>query len=181
MGQYLHIGLCYKVRIRRKLLADHKVSESEILRGMTNLLDLTIYERQDTENELIFILNHEELKQNLSKFLSRQLQFFRQSQFNRGHALSTLEAIDKCVTVTEILELADSKNVLNFQRLDLPDSLNIGVWNNFLEINITLLTFESVGKTFMEEYMDFLTYLVNLIRSTSEGNTLAGAVYATIC
>lgn len=33
----------------------------------------------------------------------------------------------------------------------------------------------------MEVYMDFLTYLVNLIRSTSEGNTLAGAVYATIC
>lgn len=39
MGQYLYIGLCYKVRIRRGLLADHMVAESELLQGMTNLLN----------------------------------------------------------------------------------------------------------------------------------------------
>jgi len=181
MGQYLYVGLCYKVRIRRKLLADNKVSEEEILQGMTNLLDCTLYERLDTETEFIFVLNHKDLKQNLSKFLTKQIQFFKQSQFKREHALRTLDAIDMCATVAEILELANTRNLLNLQRHDLVDSLNIGIWNNYLEIHITLLTFESVGKAFMEEYKDFIVYLVNLIRSTSEGNPLAGAVYATIC
>ena len=181
MGQYLYIGLCYKVRIRRQLLVDHRVSESELLHGMTDLLDFTLYKRQDTENELVFVLNNEELKQNLSKFLVRQFQFFKQSQFNREHAWRTIEAIDKCATGVEILELANTKDLLNLQLLDLYDSLNIGVWNKCIGINITLLTFESVGKTIMEEYKEFLTYLVNLIRSTSEGNPLAGAVYAIIC
>ena len=181
MGHYLHIGLCYKVRVRRKLLSDQKITETELLQGMTSLLDFTLYERLDTENELIFVLSHEELKQNLSMFLAKQIQFFKQSKFKREHALRTLDAIDKCATAAEIIELANTRDLLNLQSLDLADSLNIGIWNNYLEIHITLLTFESVGKVFMEEYKDFLIYLVNLIRSASKGNPLAGAVYATIC
>ena len=181
MGQYLYIGLCYKVRILRKLLVDHKVSESELIRGMTDMVDLTHYERQDTENELVFVLNQDVLKQNLSKFLEGQIQFFRRSQFNREHAQRTLKAIDNCATAVEILDLANTKSLLNFQRHDLPDSFNIGVWNKYIGTNITLLTFDSVGKMFMEEDKEFLIYLVNLIRSTSEGNPLAGAVYAMIC
>ncbi|TGE37141.1 hypothetical protein E4K67_14735 [Desulfosporosinus fructosivorans] len=180
MGQYLYIGLCYKVKISRKLIADHKISESELLQGMTNMLDCILYSRQDTENELVFVLNHEEIKQNLSEFLAKQIQFFKQSKFNSEHAQRTLNAIDKCATAAEILEIANTKNVRNLQILDLPDSLRVGRWNNYLEIHISLLTFETVGKIFMEEYKDFLTYLVNLIRCTSEGNPLAGAVYATI-
>lgn len=181
IGQYLYIGLCYKVRISRRHIDNHNVSELELLQGMSNLLDFNLYDRQDTENELVFVLHHEELKQNLSKFLAKQINFFNQSQFNREHALRTLDAIDKCATATEILELAKTMDLLNLQRLDLADSLYIGVWKNSLEIHITLLTFKSVGKTFMEEYKEFLIYLVNLIRSTSEGNPLAGAVYAMIC
>lgn len=56
MGQYLHIGLCYKVRVRRKLLSDQKITEAELLQGMTRLLDFTLSERLDAENELIFVL-----------------------------------------------------------------------------------------------------------------------------
>lgn len=112
-------------------------------------------------------------------FLAQQFQFYKQSKFKREHALRKLDAIDKCATAAEIIELANTRDLLNLQRLDFADSLNIGILNNYLEIHITLLTFESVGKVFMEEYKDFLIYLVNLIRSAS--NPLAGAVYTTIC
>lgn len=148
MGQYLHIGLCYKVRVRRKLLSDQKITEAELFQGMNRLLDFTLYERLDTESELILVLSHEVLKKNLSMFLAQQFQFYKQSKFKREHVLRTLDAINKCATAAEIIELANTRDLLNLQRLDLVDSMNIGTWNNYLEINITLLTFESVGKVF---------------------------------
>ena len=76
----------------------------------------------------------------------QQFQFYKQSKFKREHALRTLDAIDKCATAAEIIEHANTRDLLNLQRLDLADSLNIGIWNNCLEIHIALLTFESIGK-----------------------------------
>jgi hypothetical protein len=180
MGQYLYISLCYRVEISRSDIDYNRLTESDVLLEMSKKFDLSLYKREDTDELLVFTLRDELLEKELSSFLETQFHYFEQSSYNQEHHRETIQAIKERKTVAEILDLAESKRLPNFQQSVFMDEISVGEWMRYLEIRITNLTFECVGKVFMEEYRSFLVYLVNLIRKVAEGNPMAGAVFASI-
>lgn len=180
MGQFLYMGLWYKVEILQSSISYYKLAEADVLSELAKKLDLTIYNREDTNESLVFRLKDELLENELISFLATQFSFFEQSPDNQKNYQDTIMAIKKQKTATEIISLAESRSLRYFQQYDFMDEIQVGEWRRYLSLQISNLIFEIVGKTFIEEYYDFLVYLVNLIRKAAEGNPLSGAVAVAI-
>jgi len=69
--------------------------------------------RRLMQQQNIDIANLSKKMEELEYVLAKQIQFFKQSNFKLEHALCTLDAIDKCAIAAEIIELANTRDLLN--------------------------------------------------------------------
>ncbi|MGL4874144.1 MAG: hypothetical protein ACRC30_05785, partial [Clostridium sp.] len=89
-----------------------------------------------------------------------------------------LPALEKNKSRTEILELASDRRYQYFQGASYMESVKCGAWNR-ITVEYNTIVFFLQGKIMMECYDDFMLYIENLIRKSSEYK-ISGAVKAFI-
>lgn len=173
MGQYLQMGICYRLEVDKKRLDKLEVTLERLIKELNKHLDITLYEINETHEEVIFEIK-ESVVLELQGFMEFQYSMYPQEQQYIDCFKSAVETIGGLSSFQEIVQVAEEGNFPCFQSNVIIDEIKISAWN-WLEIEISMFVFFVEGKIFMEGYNFFLRYIENNVRESSREWGIAGA------
>ena len=115
MGQYLAIGLTYKISTSLNEMKKEKIFKEELRQGLEHdlLFDMNLYDETETDKRLLFTLNNQQLEKGLIPFLEAfyPVAYGKQNEKEYEAVLKKLHATPS----TQWLELAEEKSYCSFQ------------------------------------------------------------------
>lgn len=173
MGQYLQMGICYRMEIDKKRLNKLGVTFEKLANELNKGFDLSLYDLNETQDEIIFEIKESVLEQ-LQEFMKFQYSLYPQEKPYIDCFKSASEMIGELSSLKELVELAEDGGFPCFQSNKIVDEIKVSAWES-LEINNFMLVFFVEGKIFMEGYDSFLGFIENNVRESSKGWSIAGA------
>lgn len=173
MGQYLQMGICYRLEVDKKRLDKLEVTLERLINELNKHLDITLYEINETHKEVIFEIK-ESVVLELQGFMQSQYSMYSQEEPYIDCFKSAVETIGSLSSFQEIVQVAGEGNFPCFQSNIITDEIKISTWN-WLEIEISMFVFFVEGKILMEGYHSFLRYIENNVRESSKEWEIAGA------
>ncbi|MNW32966.1 hypothetical protein D3C74_99190 [compost metagenome] len=174
MGQYLQMGICHQMLIGKREIG--KTTIAKIKDELGKLVDLELFDFEESEANVSFIIKESVVQEQLHMFLSEQFALYEQSYAEDFSEL--LSEIEKRQSLVEIIEMAEEKEFRFFHNSEVYDYVDITPWSRIcVETSLMLFFFE--GKLLMESYNSFLRYLEKLVRSNSS-QAISGAFRAFI-
>lgn len=174
MGQYLQMGICHKMLFGKREIG--KTTIDKIKGELGKLVDLELFDFEESEENISFIIKESVVQEQLQMFLSEQFSLYDQSYAEDFSEL--LSEIKKRQSLDEIIELAKEKEFRLFQHNNVYDIIEISPWQT-ARVDTSLLVIFIEGKLMMESYNSFLRYLENLVRASSS-QAISGAFRAFI-
>ncbi|QZN76208.1 hypothetical protein [Paenibacillus sp. DR312] len=174
MGQYLQMGICHQMLIGKREIG--KTTIDNIKGELGKLVNLELFDFEESEENIFFIIKESVVQEQLHMFLSEQFSFYDQSYAEDFSEL--LSEIEKRKSLVEIIELAEEKEFRFFQHNNVYDSIEISPWQT-ARVDTSLFAIFIEGKLLMESYNSFLHYLEELVRARSS-QAISGAFRAFI-
>ncbi|MFK5707542.1 hypothetical protein [Lysinibacillus boronitolerans] len=174
MGQYLQMGIGYRMEIDKKRLDKVGVTIEKLEIELNKYFDMSLYDFNETHDKIIFEIKESVVLEQLQEFIQYQYSMYPQEQPYTDCSKSAVEIIGELSTFQEIVQVAEEGNFPCFQSSIITDEIKISAWN-WLEIEISMFVFFVEGKIFMEGYNSFLRYIENNIRELSKKWGIAGA------
>ncbi len=114
MGQYINLGICNKITASREPIDNGSITLEELREELSKELNLDYYDMQMKEDCIEFDIKEEIFNTNdVSEFVRQQALYV-----DEKHAIEAYETIKKLTTKEEMLELAERKELYNFQKTD---------------------------------------------------------------
>lgn len=173
MGQYLQMGICYRMEIDKKRLDKLGITFEKLTNELKKQFDLSLYELNETQDEIIFEIKESILEQ-LQDFMQFQYSMYPQEKPYVECFKFATEAIRKLSTLKETVELANEGRFPCFQSSVITDEIKVSAWD-WLKIDISLFALFVEGKIYMEGYNSFLRFIENNVRELSKKWSIAGA------
>lgn len=174
MGQYLQMGICYRLEIDKKRLDKIGVTFEKLSNELNKHFDLSLYDSSETQNEIIFEIKESIVFEQLQEFMQFQYSLYSQEKPYIDCFKSVVRNIDELSSFQEIVQVAEEGNFPCFQSNIIIDEIKISAWD-WLEIEISMLVLFVDGKIFMEGYNSLLGYIENNVRESSSKWGIAGA------
>lgn len=174
MGQYLQMGICYRMEVDKNRLERLGVTLEKLANELYKHLDLSLYDSSETQNSIIIEIKESVVLEQLHEFIQYQYSMYPQEQSYIVCFKSAVETIGGLSSFQEIVQVAEEGNFPCFQSNVITDEIRISAWD-WLEIEISMFVFFIEGKIFMEGYDSFLRYIENNVRETSRKWGIAGA------
>ncbi|WP_339298075.1 hypothetical protein MKY92_25290 [Paenibacillus sp. FSL R5-0623] len=174
MGQYLQMGICHQMLIGKREI--EKTTIEKITGELGKLVNLELFDFEESEENVSFIIKESVVQEQLHMFLSEQFSLYDQSYAEDFSEL--LPEIEKRKLLVEIIELAEEKEFRFFQHNNVYDNIEISPWQT-AQVDTSLLAIFIEGKLLMESYNSFLRYWENLVRASSS-QAISGAFRAFI-
>lgn len=174
MGQYLQMGICYRLEVDKKRLDKLEITLEGLINELNKHLDITLYEINETHEEVIIEIKETGALEQLLEFTQFLYSLYPQEQRDTDCFESASEMIGELSSLKELVELAEEGRVPCFQSNKIVDEIKVSNWKP-LEIKIYLLVFFVEGKIFMEGYDSFLRFIENNVRESSKRWSIAGA------
>lgn len=174
MGQYLQMGICYQMEIDKKRLDKLGITFEKLTNELKKQFDLSLYELNETQDEIIFEIKESVVLAQLQEFMKFQYSLYPQEKPYVDCFKSAMETIGGLSSFQEIVEVAEEKKFPCFQSNVLTDEVKVSVWNS-LSVGISMLVFFVEGKIIMEGYNSFLRFIENNIRESGKKWSITGA------
>jgi len=174
MGQYLQIGISYRMEIDKKRLDKVGVTIEKLEIELNKHFDMSLYDFNETHDKIIFDIKESVVLEQLQEFIQYQYSMYPQEQPYTDCFKSAVEIIGGLSTFQEIVQVAEERNFPCFQSNRIADEIKVSAWG-WLEIDISMFVFFVKGKIFMEGYNSLLKIIENNVRQSSEKWTIAGA------
>lgn len=174
MGQSLQMGICHQMLIGKREIG--KTTIEKIKEELGKLANLELFDFEESEENISFIIKESVVQEQLQMFLSEQFSLYDQSYAEDFSEL--LSEIKKRQSLDEIIELAKEKEFRFFQHNNVYDIIVISPWQT-ARVDTSLLVIFIEGKLMMESYNSFLRYLESLLRASSS-QAISGAFRAFI-
>ncbi|MEI2368012.1 hypothetical protein [Niallia circulans] len=174
MGQYLQMGICYRMEIDKKRLDKLGIPFEKLAVELNKHFDLSLYDLDESQDELIFEIKEAVILEQLLEFTQFQYSMYPQEQPYVECFKSATESIRKLSTLKETVELANEGRFPCFQSSVITDEIKVSAWD-WLKIDISLFALFVEGKIYMEGYNSFLRFIENNIRESGKKWSIAGA------
>jgi len=174
MGQYLQMGICYRIKVDKKRLDKLGVTFEKLKNELNKHFDLSLYDLNETQDEIIFGLKESVVLEQLQEFMQFQYLMYPQEQPYIDCFKSAIEIIGELSSLQEIVEVAEEKKFSCFQSNTITDVVKVSSWNS-LSVGISMLVFFVEGKILMEGYNSFLRFIENNIRESGKKWSITGA------
>ena len=181
MGRYLNCGIATKITIlKNKYFSIEKYSKDKILEEMEKELDLSIFNVEENDEEVILNIKEEILENNIVDFINEQLNDLKNRDKYIKEALEKLQEI-KGLSFSEIMETAYNKNIYVLQYLEgclVANDISY-ITKKFI-IYADVISYIGNGKIFMEECYNIFYYIRNLIIKSSKNPIRTAAVITIV-
>ncbi|MFT4413354.1 hypothetical protein ACLM5H_05795 [Fredinandcohnia humi] len=174
MGQYLQMGIGYRMEIDKKRLDKVGVTIEKLEIELNKHFDMSLYDFNETHDKIIFEIKESVVLEQLQEYIQYQYSMYPQEQPYTDCFKSAVEIIGGLSTFQEIVQVAEERNFPCFQSNRITDEIKVSAWG-WLEIDISMFVFFVEGKIFMEGYNSLLKFIENNVRQSSEKWTIAGA------
>lgn len=174
MGQYLQMGIGYRMEIDKKRLDKLGVTLEKLVIELNKHFDMSLYDFNETHNEIIFEIKEFVVLEQLQEFMKFQYSLYSQEKPYVDCFKLATEMIRELSSLQEIVEVAEEGRIPCFQSSKVTDEIKVSAWD-WLKVDISLFVLFVEGKIFMEGYNSFLRYIENNVRETSKEWTIAGA------
>lgn len=174
MGQYLQMGICYRLEVDKKRLDKLEFTLEGLINELNKHLDITLYEINETHEEVIFEIKETVALEQLQEFMQYQYSMYPQEQWDTDCFESASVMIAELSSLKELVELAEEGRFPCFQSNIITDEVKVSAWDS-LRVEFSMLVFFIEGKIYMEGYGAFLKYIENNIRESSKKWKIAGA------
>jgi len=173
LGQYLQLGICSRIVIQKERTAKLNVSIEKVTEALDKVMDMSLFERGDTEEQYIFTIKEFIVLDQLNQFLEFQFSLYPQQHYKESFE-TALKAVSEQSSLQNILELAKARKFSCFQRNIITDEILVNDWHGLkVEYDMWIMFVE--GKLVMETYNNFLRYFEKQVRTSSKNWSISGA------
>lgn len=175
MGTYIQVGVCTEVKLHKAALAKVRLTREEAVRRLPGeFLDLSAFIESEDEEEVRWTLPAELIEQGLVPFLRAQYELFgRHAPKDPEAILARIAAARSC---EDIVALAKTKSMPEFQASTLGELLSLGIFRDRLPVRARVLVYLVAGKAIMEDYAQLFGYMESLIHAQKSRFPIAAAV-----
>jgi hypothetical protein len=182
MGTYLATGIVQEIVIDKRDIKSKDITSDILQRHLKDKLDITCYNYSENSDQYLWKIKPEIIELGLTEFLDTQFSMYK--DYKDKYMIKTLDQLTKAKTATEIILLALSGDLINFQLLK-PITHHIRVTrdNGFDEIIILsyrIISYFLDGKIIMETYNNIFRYFEHNIRLQSKTHPIARCVKVMI-
>lgn len=174
MGQYLQMGICYRMEIDKKRLNKLGATFEKLAIELNKDFDLSLYDINETQDEIIFVIKQSVILEQLQNFMQFQYSMYPQEQWDTDCFESVSEMIGELSSLKELVELAGEGRFPCFQSNIITDEVKVSAWDS-LRMEFSMFVFFVEGKIFMEGYNSFLRFIENNIRESGKKWSITGA------
>lgn len=174
MGQYLQMGICYRMEIDKKSMDRLDLTYEKLVNELNKQIDMSLFNCGETQDKLTFEIKESVLEQ-LQEFMQFQYSLYPQKKPYIDCFKLSVELIGGLSSFQEIIQVAEEKNLPCFQSNVITNEIKVLPWGYWLKIDISMLVFFVEGKIIMEGYNSFLRFIENIVRESSERWSIAGA------
>jgi hypothetical protein len=118
MGTYLATGIVQEIAIPKKHIPHKDITIDNIVNSLRNEINLSFYTFSEDQEGYIWQIQPKVLETNLTDFLALQGQMYCEEGNSYMHIEDTISKIKQATTGENIIELASSKGLYNFQLVD---------------------------------------------------------------
>jgi|GEM_PF-1969408 len=166
MGTYLATGIVQEIAIAKKRIKYPDLTVDKIIQRLKDELNLNYYNFSEDSEGYYWKIKPELLEENLTEFLNDQFQMY-QSKLDR-YMEETITQLKEVSSSEEIIELAESKSLINFQLANqIIEYIQLTRDNGFDEhimIFYNLISYFMDGKIITEGLGNSLRYFEQNIR-----------------
>ena len=184
MGQYMAMGLAYKIITPLDDLRKKKISNEELRREIENslLFDLELYDETETDEYLLFTLKNQVLETNLIPFLEALYPMIYKER-DEGEYHDLLKQLHSMPSA-EWLDLAREKSNAAFRFDKYAEPRYISFLKDFrpsirLDFNCVML-YLGYGKIITEGIYDFMDFFKHYIHETFKEHPIVKSVQVYI-
>jgi hypothetical protein len=174
LGQFLQMGICNRIVIEKERMNKLGISIEKVIETLNKEMDMSLFEQRETEEQFIFTISESIVLEELHEFLQFQFSLYKQEQPYKECFDSVLKVISQRSSLKEIEEVAKNKSFPCFQRSAIDDEIMVNEWY-WLRIEYSIWLMFAEGKIFMEAYNNFLRFLEQQVRVSSNNRSIAGA------
>jgi len=173
MGCYLACGIATEISVSKKRMTGGFATKEEIVNNLIGKLKPSVYNIEETENYVNFIIKKDVFEKNIISFIKEQLEKAAYSYMEEAtENVKNLEGKN----FDELMKIADQRSMVEFQLLGGDVSyLSDGEYR----CDANIIHYISDGKISMECYYDIFRYLRETIVESSN-NPLKDAAVITI-
>lgn len=174
MGTYIQIGVCIEVRLDKAAAVSAKITLDEAVRRIGELYDLSIFDREDTDEQVSWILPPKLLEEGLVPFLRAQY-----GLFGEGRTKDTEDVLTRIASAGSrdaIVALAKGKSSPWFQHNTIRDYASLASPGYRPRVETDILIYLVEGKAIMETYRGLFDYVEGLIHRQKDEMPIAAAV-----
>lgn len=171
MAAYLNGGICYNIIIGKTDLYESDVDMDRVLLALNNELDMTLYEKKESDKIILYTLKENILLDNLTSFLETQIHFYDSDEEIKS-LFDTLEGLN---TINDVVGLAKRGEFYHFKYGSILEHLNV---EEEIDIRICYecISFFKEGNILDNFNHHFLIYMERLIRKACRYNKLSGTI-----
>lgn len=174
MGQYLQMGICNRIVIDKESMNKLNISIEKVIESINKEMDISLFERSETENQFIFTIRDAIVTEQLLEFMRFQYSLYDQEEPYKQCFESVLKMVSESSTLQEIEGIAKDKSFACFQNSVIDDEIMVNEWY-WLRIEYSVWVMFVEGKIYMEAYSNFLRYLEHHVRVSSNKWPIARA------
>ncbi|MEI0739001.1 hypothetical protein VQ056_24205 [Paenibacillus sp. JTLBN-2024] len=135
MGQYLQMGICYRMEIDKNRLEKLGIKYEKLTSELNKHLDLSLFELNETKDEIIFEIKESVVLEQLQKFLGFQYSMYPQELPYTDCFEPAMKMISELSSLKDIVELAEEKKYPCFQSNRIIDEIKVSEWGKWLNID----------------------------------------------
>ncbi len=174
MGQYLQMGIGYRMEIDKNRLDKLGLTIEKLLNRLNEQMDMSLFNCGETQEKIIFEIKESVVSEQLQEFMEFQYSLYSQEKTYVDCFKLATEMIRELSSLQEIVEVAEEGRFPCFQSNRITDEIKVSAWG-WLEIDISMFVFFVEGKIFMEGYNSLLKFIENNVRQSGGKWTIAGA------
>jgi hypothetical protein len=177
MGTYLSTGIVQEIAVYKEQIKYPDTSIDNISLGLQEELNLDCYNYSQDEEGYYWKIKPEMLEGNLAEFMNKQFQMCK-SKID-GNMQDVVDQLREASSGDEIIKLATSRTLINFQIDQLMDYVSVIRDNGFKEyvtIYYKLIAYFIDGKIITEGLGNSLRYFESNIRLQKDKYPIADCV-----
>jgi hypothetical protein len=182
MGTYLATGIVQDIVIDKRDIRFKDITAVIIQKHLTKELDINYYNFSEDSDQYCWKIKPEIFESELVEFLRSQFAMYKDIQDESMKKTLAQLAIVK--TGSEILSLASSRNLVNFQLLEpITHYIRVVRDNGFdeaIDVSYKLISYFLNGKIIMECYNSIFNYFERNIRLQAEKYPLVNCIKVMI-
>lgn len=176
MGAYLQGGICYNIIIYKPDFEDNNLEVDKVLRTLDEKIDMSLYNKKESEKIVLYVLKDEVLIENIEDFLKVQFQFYNLDEELKK---KVIDSIKECEDLEDIVNLAKKESYDNFGHGSVLEHVYVDSKYD-IRVCYECVTFFKEGKIVLDNNTNLLLYIENLIKTSSKYNKLGNTVKAFI-